>query len=95
VEIDSIDMVKRYVELGLGVAIGHSIALDPGDARHLGIVKLSGFLPSELVGIVTSKRRRLPDAAQEFIGVLRTAVRGTELAPFMRPPARRGVTGKT
>jgi len=78
VEVDSMEMVKRYVELGLGIAIGHRAALDPEDTKHLGIVPLSPFLPSELVGIVTKKEVELGVNAGEFVSILAVTLKRSE-----------------
>ncbi len=78
VEVDSMEMVKRYVELGLGIAIGHRAALDPEDIKHMGIVPLSPFLPSELVGIVTKKEVQLTGNAGEFVSILAATLKRSE-----------------
>lgn len=93
VEVDSMEMVKRYVELGLGIAIGHRAALDPDDATHLGIVSLSPFLPSELVGIVTKKESQLSGNAGEFVSILTTTLKRSESAKMARSLRQRQVVG--
>jgi DNA-binding transcriptional LysR family regulator len=77
VELDSMDMVKRYVELGLGIGIGHKIALDAEDSVNLGIISLSGFLPSELVGVTTSRSRPVPEAAAKLIEHMKLKLKKT------------------
>jgi DNA-binding transcriptional LysR family regulator len=77
VEVDSVDMVKRYVELGLGVAIVHKASLNPEDYQSLSVVSLSAFLPSELVGIVTRKDAQLPAASIEFVNILASALKAS------------------
>lgn len=89
VELDSMDMVKRYVELGLGVGIGHRAALDPEDYRHLGIVSLSAFMPSELVGVVTRKDHRLSGPASDFVATFSATLRRAESAKPMSIVGRR------
>jgi DNA-binding transcriptional LysR family regulator len=75
IELDSMDMVKRYVEIGLGVGVAHRAALDNEDLSHLGVVPLGAFLPSELVGIVTRKDRQLSGYASDFASVLSLTLR--------------------
>jgi DNA-binding transcriptional LysR family regulator len=77
-ELDSMEMVKRYIELGLGIGIGHRIALDAEDYRTLRIIPLGKFLPSELVGIASRRGRELPEPASEFISVIREKVKAAE-----------------
>ena len=45
VELDSMDMVKRYVALGMGVSVGPRLAIEPEDQDELGIVSLTAFCP--------------------------------------------------
>lgn len=78
VEVESMDMVKRYVELGLGIAVGHRAALNPEDVNCLGLVSLSPFLPSELVGIVTKKESQLTSVTGEFIALLASTLKKNE-----------------
>lgn len=85
VELDSMDMVKRYVELGLGIGIGHKIALDAEDSVNLGIVPLSKFLPSELVGVTTSRSRPLPEAAAKLIDHMKQKLEKTVSRQAAKP----------
>jgi DNA-binding transcriptional LysR family regulator len=78
VEVDSMEMVKRYVELGLGIAIGHKAALDHEDFKHLGIVPLSPFMPSELVGIVTRKEAQFNEIGGAFVSILASTLKTKE-----------------
>ncbi len=70
VELDSLDVAKRYVALGLGVSVGPRLAIDPGDEKELGIVSLANVLPVEQAGIVRLRGKRLSTSAQEFISVM-------------------------
>ena len=40
IELDSMDMIKHYVELGMGVSVGPRLAIDPEDHETLGVVGL-------------------------------------------------------
>ena len=71
VELDSLDMIKRYVALGMGVSVGPRMAIEPEDSESLGVVSLAHLLPVEQGGIVTLRGRRLSDQAQLFISVMR------------------------
>jgi DNA-binding transcriptional LysR family regulator len=93
VEVDSMEMVKRYVELGLGIAIGHRAALDPEDMKHLGVVSLSPFLPSELVGIVTKKEVQLTGNAGEFVRILAATLKRSEAMKSPRLWKQRQMAG--
>ena len=67
VELDSMDMIKRYVALGMGVSVGPMLAIEPADREKLGIVGLSSLLPVDKGGIVTLKGKTLSTPAQSFI----------------------------
>jgi DNA-binding transcriptional LysR family regulator len=67
VELDSMDMIKRYVALGMGVSVGPMLAIEPADREELGIVGLSSLLPVDQGGIVTLKGKTLSTPAQSFI----------------------------
>jgi DNA-binding transcriptional LysR family regulator len=71
VELDSLDMIKRYVELGMGVSVGPRMAIDPEDAEHLGVVSLAHLLPVEQGGIVTLRGKKATSQAQLFVSVMR------------------------
>ena len=73
VELDSMDMVKRYVALGMGVSVGPRLAIEPEDRNVLGIVSLANLLPIESAGIVTLPGKSLSTLAQTFISVMRDA----------------------
>ena len=70
-ELDSMDMVKRYVALGMGVSVGPRLAIDPEDKKELGIVSLTGLLPMEQSGIVTLRGKTLSTPARRLISVIR------------------------
>ncbi len=74
IELDSMDLIKRYVALGLGVSIGPKLAIDPGDERQLGIVNLAALLPLEQAGIVTVKGKSLSKPARNFIRVVKQSL---------------------
>ena len=71
VELDSMDMIKRYVSLGMGISVGPHLAIDPQDRRELGIVSLATLLPVEQAGILTLKGKAMSNAARNFISVMR------------------------
>lgn len=77
VELDSMDMIKRYVAVGMGISVGPELAIDAEDRERLGIVSLVHLLPVEQAGIVTLRRKALSSSAQSFIGVLRETLAAT------------------
>ena len=71
VELDSMEMVKRYVALGMGVSVGPRFAIEPEDRNVLGIVSLANLLPVESAGAVTLRGKSLSTPTQSFISVMR------------------------
>ncbi len=71
VDLDSMDMIKRYVALGMGVSVGPRLAIDPEDHDILGVVSLAHILPVEQGGIITLKGKRLSKPTLHFISVMR------------------------
>jgi len=71
VELDSMDMIKRYVSLGMGISVGPHLAIDPQDRQELGIVSLATLLPVEQAGILTLRGKTLSNASRNFISVMR------------------------
>ena len=71
VELDSMEMVKRYVALGMGVSVGPRLAIEPEDRNVLGIVSLANLLPVESAGAVTLRGKSLSTPTQSFISVMR------------------------
>ncbi len=71
VELDSMDMIKRYVALGMGISVGPRLAIEPEDQEALGVISLANFLPVDQAGIVTLNGKSLSNPAREFISVMR------------------------
>ena len=71
VDLDSMDMIKRYVALGMGISVGPRLAIDPEDHDNLGVVSLAHILPVEQGGIVTLKGKQISKPAERFIAVMR------------------------
>ncbi|MCY4528269.1 MAG: LysR substrate-binding domain-containing protein [Chloroflexi bacterium] len=71
VELDGMDIIKRYVALGMGISVGPRLAIEPEDERALGIVNLANLLPIEQAGILTLRGRTLSTPAEMFIQVMR------------------------
>ncbi len=72
-ELDSTDMIKRYVAWGMGVGVGPELAIEPGDEKQIGVVSLAHLLPQVRAGGITLKGRYLPQPVREFISVVARA----------------------
>jgi DNA-binding transcriptional LysR family regulator len=71
VELDSLDMIKRYVALGMGISVGPRLAVEPQDRRELGAVSLANLLPVDQGGIVTLRGKNLSTPTRNFIQVMK------------------------
>ncbi len=70
IELDSIDMIKAYVALGLGISVGPRLAIEPADERQLGIADLTTLLPIEQAGVVTLRGKSLSKPSLRLVEVL-------------------------
>lgn len=80
VELDSMDMIKRYVALGMGVSVGPRLAIEPEDLHELGVVDLGHLLPIEQAGVVTLRGKSVSTPARNFITVMKSTL-GSAPAP--------------
>jgi len=73
-EVGGYDVIKRYVELGLGISIVMSHCLSGAD--HLHAVSLRRYFPSRTYGVVLRKGKELSPAADRFVEMLRADQNG-------------------
>lgn len=64
------EVVKRYVELGLGISIVTSICITEADKERFTTVPISNYFPNRKYGVVTRKGKHLSAPAQRFIEIL-------------------------
>jgi len=69
-ETDFTELVKQYVELGMGIAVTQECGLSPGDEDTLGIINLDHLLPPVQIGVVTLQGKFLSRVALRFIDTL-------------------------
>ena len=80
-ELDSMDMIKKYVSLGMGISVGPRLAIESEDERELGVVSLANLLPVDQGGIVTLLGKTMSTPAQKFISVMRETLVRRRLRP--------------
>jgi DNA-binding transcriptional LysR family regulator len=68
-EVGGYDVIKRYVELGLGISIVMSHCLTGAERLH--VVPMGHYFPKRTYGIVLSKGKTLSPAAERFVQALR------------------------
>jgi DNA-binding transcriptional LysR family regulator len=82
-EVSSVEVLKRLVELGLGVSIVPALAVEREvAARTLVAVALGGLSFERSVGLVTPAGGPLPRAAAAFAELAREVLRGRVRAPL-------------
>jgi DNA-binding transcriptional LysR family regulator len=70
-EVGGYDVIKKYVELGLGISIVMSHCLS--GAEHLHSVPMGRYFPKRAYGIVLRQGKALSPAAERFVQTIRTA----------------------
>jgi DNA-binding transcriptional LysR family regulator len=64
------EVIKRYVRLGMGIAIVTDVCLTAEDRTSLAVIPLNRFFPKRSYGIVTRKGRFLSAPAKRFIDIM-------------------------
>jgi DNA-binding transcriptional LysR family regulator len=85
-DLGSIEVIKRYVELGLGISIVTGICLTGRES--LVAVPFHRYFPRRTYGIVLRKGKILPPPAARFIALIEEHVprgRGRRNAPMLVP----------
>jgi len=69
-ELESMDMIKRFVSQGMGVSVGPRLAIEDLDLDRLGMVSLANFLPVDRAGIITLPGRNISKPAAAIIKLM-------------------------
>ena len=70
-EVDSAELAKKYVEIGLGVALCSDFALQPEDYSRLGVLQLDHLFPNSAIGILRLKARFFGRSIRNFVDLLK------------------------
>lgn len=81
--MDDSDSIKRYVEIGMGVAVGYDFTLHPEDHNRLGVVRLDHLFDSSEIGICTLKGKFLGHAVRNFMDTISDDLRGFRPEPWV------------
>ncbi len=68
--LDNIDSIKRYVEIGMGLAVAVDFAVRPEDYDHVGIVRLDHLFPGSVIGICTLKGKFVGQGVRNFMQMM-------------------------
>ena len=75
-EMDNTEMIKRYVAIGMGIAIVSDFNLHPDDHDRLGVVRLDHIFPSATMGICTLRGKFHGRGVRNFINTLEENLSG-------------------
>jgi LysR family transcriptional regulator, cys regulon transcriptional activator len=73
--LDDTVSMKRYVEIGMGVAIGSDFTLHSEDHDRFGVVRLDHMFPSSVIGVCTLKGKFAGQAVRNFIDMMSDQIR--------------------
>ena len=80
--VDDSESIKKYVEIGMGVAVAPDFTLHPADHDRLGVVRLSHLFDSSKIGICTLKGKFQGRAVRNFIDTISEDLRGYHPEPW-------------
>lgn len=75
-EMDNTELIKQYVEIGMGIAIGSDFTLHPDDHDKLGVVRMDHIFPAADIGICTLRGKFIGRAVRNFIDALVAELEG-------------------
>lgn len=81
IELDSVDMIKKYVALGLGMSVVPLLAIEPHDGNELWMTSMTALVPAEPVGIVTLRGKTMSKPVMDFIAVMKATLSPSGLRP--------------
>ena len=80
-EMDNTELIKKYVEIGMGVAIGADFTLHPEDHHKLGVTRLDHIFSKSTIGICTLKGKFMGRAVGSFVEGLKTNLK--DIHPYI------------
>jgi len=83
--MDDSESIKRYVEIGMGVAVSNDFVLHPEDHDLLGVVRLDHIFPSSEIGICTLKGKFLGKAVRNFMETMAEHLKTFHPEPWAWP----------
>ena len=70
-EVGGWEVIKQYVEMGMGISIVSSICLDDADNERLATRPVSEWFPARSYGVVVRKGKVLSPQARAFVELIR------------------------
>ena len=73
--LDDTESMKRYVEIGMGIAIGSDFTLHKDDHNRFGVLRLDHLFPSSVIGVCTLRGKFAGQAVRNFIEMMSDQIR--------------------
>jgi len=73
--LDDTESMKRYVEIGMGIAIGSDFTLHKDDHNKFGVLRLDHLFPSSVIGVCTLRGKFAGQAVRNFIEMMSEQIR--------------------
>ena len=83
--LDNIESIKRYVEIGMGLAVAVDFAMRPEDHDHVGVVALDHLFPSSVIGICTLKGKFVGQGVRNFTQLMTKHMSGWHAELWDKP----------
>ena len=80
--MDDTESIKRYVEIGMGVAVAHDFTLHPEDHHRLGVVRLDHIFDSSDIGVCTLRGKFLGRAVRNFMDTMSVDLKAFRPEPW-------------
>ena len=74
--LDDTESMKRYVEIGMGIAIGSDFTLHSDDHNRFGVLRLDHLFPSSVIGVCTLRGKFAGQAVRNFIEMMSDQIQG-------------------
>jgi LysR family cys regulon transcriptional activator len=84
--LDNIESIKRYVEIGMGLAVAVDFAMRPEDLDHVGVVSLDHLFPGSIIGICTLKGKFVGQGVRNFTQLMAKHMSGYHAELWEQPP---------
>lgn len=81
--MDDSESIKRYVEIGMGVAVSNDFTLHAEDHYRFGVVRLDHIFPSSEIGVCTLRGKFLGRAVRNFIDTMEEDLRRFHPEPWV------------
>ena len=80
--MDDTESIKRYVEIGMGVAVAHDFTLHPQDRHRIGVVRLDHIFESSDIGVCTLRGKFLGRAVRNFMDTMAVDLKAFRPEPW-------------